>query len=45
MIRRRKLIEIRSESPASGARFVGQPCFARLAHLQKDDSFVPEKYW
>jgi hypothetical protein len=26
MIRRRKLLEIAAESPASGARFVGQPC-------------------
>jgi hypothetical protein len=25
MIRRRKLLEIAAESPASGARFVGQP--------------------
>ena len=28
MIRRRKLLEIAAESPASGARFVGWRCFA-----------------
>ena len=27
MLRRRKLIEIRTESPASGARFVGRACY------------------
>ena len=29
MLRRRKLIEIRSESPASGARFVGRTAYYR----------------
>jgi len=29
---------------ARAGRFVGQPCFARLVHLQGRYSFVPEKY-
>ena len=35
MIRRRKLPEIAAESPASGARFVGQTRLSKTHHLKK----------
>ena len=41
MIRRRKLPEIAAESPASGARFVGQWWIGRLANIKKGDIILP----
>ncbi len=38
MLRRRKLLEICAESPASGARFVGQPACLPEHQLKKDNT-------
>jgi len=38
MIRRRKLLEICTDSPASGARFVGQPACLPEHQLKKDNT-------
>ena len=38
MIRRVKLPEIAAESPASGARFVGQTRLSKTHHLKKDST-------
>ena len=45
MLRRRKLLEICAESPASGARFVGQPADLPEHLLKKDNTANMTKFY